>query len=178
MARIDPKRLVFLDESGAKTNLTRLRGRAPKGQRVHASVPHGHWNTTTMISAIRLDGVGASMVFCGPMDAAAFATYVDWLLVPTLTPGDIVVMDNLSSHRVKGVTESIEAVGAEASYLPPYSPDMNPIEPMWSKIKASLRSVSAQTVETLATAIGDALRHITVHDARGYFESCGYRTSK
>lgn len=178
LAQIDPRRLVCLDESGAKTNMTRLRGRAPRGQRLHAHAPHGHWKTTTMISAIRPGGVGASMVFDGPTDAAAFGTYVQWLLVPSLSPGDIVVMDNLSSHRVNGVVESIQAAGAEAWYLPPYSPDLNPIEAMWSKVKQQLRGAAARTATHLHQAIGDALQAVTAQDTDAYFNACGYRTNK
>lgn len=175
---VDPGSLVFLDESGAKTNMTRQYGRAMKGDRVDDAVPHGHWCTTTMLSAIRLDGViePASLVYDGPTDTAVFLTYVENCLAPALNPGDVVVMDNLSSHKVKGVAEAIEAAGADAWYLPPYSPDLNPIEKLWSKVKANLRSIKARTTETLYDAIGDALRTITQDDLRGFFRSCKYLT--
>ena len=170
----DPGRFVFIDESGAKTNMTRLRGRAPCGERLVEHVPHGHWHTTTMISAIRLTGVEAPMVIDGPMDAMVFRGYIERMLVPTLHAGDIVVMDNLSAHKAAGVREAIEAVGASLLYLPPYSPDLNPIEAMWSKVKQSLRGAAARSSRTLLTAIGDALRSVTLDDARGFFKGCGY----
>ena len=170
---------MFLDESGAKTNMTRLRGRALRGERLHDAVPQSHWGTTTMLSAIRLEGVieSASLVYQGPTDAAVFRTYVQDCLVPNLKPHDIVVMDNLSSHKVNGITEAIQAAGAEAWYLPPYSPDLNPIEKMWSKVKAILRSIKARDFESLINAIGTALAMITTSDLMGFFQSCQYLTS-
>lgn len=144
------------------------------------TVPHGNWGTTTMLSAIRLDGViqSASLVYNGPTDAAVFLTYVENCLAPSLKPRDIVVLDNLSSHKVKGVTEAIEAVGADAWYLPPYSPDFNPIEKMWSKVKAILRSIKARDFKTLVDAIATALREVTSSDLSGYFASCGYECNQ
>lgn len=176
MAAVDPRRLVFLDESGAKTNMTRLRGWAPRGERLYDAVPHGHWGTTTMLSAIRLEGVieSASLVYQGPTDAAVFLTYVRQRLAPSLRPGDIVIMDNLPSHKVKGVREAIEAVGAQLWYLPAYSPDLNPIEPMWSKVKAILRSIAARAFDPLVDAIGTGLRAVTESDLAGYYRACGY----
>ncbi len=176
IAAVGPHRLVFLDESGAKTNMTRLSGWAPKGQRLHDAVPHGHWGTTTMLSAIRLDGVisSGSRVYTGATDAAVFLTYVQHRLAPSLRPHDIVIMDNLSSHKVKGVREAIEAVDAEVWYLPPYSPDLNPIEKMWSKVKAVLRSIAARAFNPLVDAIATALRAVTKSDLVGYYRSCGY----
>ena len=171
---IDPVRFVFIDESGAKTNRTRLRGRAPCGERLVEHVPHGHWHTTTMISAIRLTGVEAPRVIDGAMDSLVFRGYVERVLAPTLHAGDIVVMDNLSPHKTAGVREAIEAVGASLLYLPPYSPDFNPIEAMGSKVKQSLRGAAARTSRTLLQAIGDALRSITLDDCRGFFRGCGY----
>jgi transposase len=173
---IDPASLVFLDESGSKTNMTRLYGPSPKGDRLYEAVPHGHWATTTMLSAIRLTGVieSASLVYDGPTDAAVFLTYVQDCLSPALGPGDLVVMDNLSSHKVKGVVEAIQAVGADVWYLPPYSPDLNPIEMMWSKVKSILRSIAAGTLESLHQAIGTALTAVTPSDLMGYFHHCGY----
>ena len=137
---MDPAKLIFLDESGAKTNLTRLRGRAPKGQRVHASAPCGHWQTTTMISSIRLDGSTACMTLEGTTDTESFRAYVEAVLVPTLRPGDIVVMDNLSPHKSDPTLALIAQAGAQVLFLPAYSPDLNPIEKMWSKVKALLRA--------------------------------------
>jgi transposase len=173
-AAVDLRRLVFLDESGAKTNLTRLYGRSFDGQRVADAAPHGHWCTTTMVSSVRVDGSTAPMVIEGPTDADVFEAYVGQVLLPSLGPGDIVVMDNLSPHKSSAVAEAIEAAGAEVWFLPPYSPDFNPIEKMWSKIKAFLRKAKARTYEALVAAIGDALATITASDALNWFVSCGY----
>ncbi len=175
-ANID--QFVFLDESSAKTNMTRRVGRAPVGQRCYFAAPQGHWKTTTMLSAIRSTGVmkDASIVFDGPTDAVVFRSYVEQCLAPALVPGDIVVMDNLASHKVAGVREAIEQVGASVWYLPPYSPDLNPIEKLWSKVKAWLRRIAARTVAGLIQAIGDALRAVDADECRAYFRSCGYDT--
>lgn len=174
----DLDRLVFLDESSAKTNMTRLYGRAPVGQRCHFAAPQGHWHTTTLLSAIRRTGVikEASILYEGPTDAMVFRGYVEQCLAPALTPGDIVVMDNLASHKVTGVREAIDAVGASLWYLPPYSPDMNPIEKLWSKVKAWLRRVAARTVEGLMHAVADALNALDPDECLNYFKSCGYDT--
>lgn len=174
----DLDQFVFLDESSAKTNMTRLYGRAPVGQRCYFSIPHGHWSTTTLLSAIRCTGVieEASVVFDGPTDALVFRSYVEQCLAPSLRVGDIVVMDNLASHKVAGVGEAIESVGASIWYLPPYSPDLNPIEKMWSKVKAWLRRVAARTIDGLAQAVGEALRAVDANECRAYFQSCGYAT--
>jgi transposase len=166
--------LVFLDESGAKTNLTRLRGRAPRGARVYARSPHGHWQTTTMISSIRLDGSTACLAIDGPTDREVFRVYVAQVLCPVLRAGDIVILDNLAPHKGAAIVKLIEAVGATLQFLPAYSPDLNPIEKMWSKIKALLRAAEARTVETLVEAIGRALKCITKQDAINWFASCGY----
>ena len=171
---MDPAKLIFLDESGAKTNLTRLRGRAPKGERVHASAPHGHWHTTTMMSSIRLDGSTACMTLEGTTDTESFHAYVGQVLVPTLRPGDIVIMDNLSPHKSDPTLALITNAGGQVLFLPAYSPDLNPIEKMWSKVKSHLRSAEARTQETLIKAIGVALRTITPQDAINWFASCGY----
>ena len=168
------RHFVFLDESGAKTNMTRLYARVFGGGRIVDSTPHVHWHTTTMISSLRLNGDSASMVIGGSTDGAVFQAYVDKVLLPSLEPGDIVVADNLSPHTMPGVREAIEMKGAQLWFLPPYSPDMNPIEKMWSKIKAFLRKVKARTEEALFTAIGDALKTVTAADAAGWFASCGY----
>jgi transposase len=168
-------RLVFLDESGAKTNMTRLYGRCFGGQRVVDTTPHGHWCTTTILSAMRLDGNTAAMVIDGPTDAPVFDAYVRSVLVPSLRAGDIVVMDNLSPHKVPAILDEIESAGAEVWFLPPYSPDFNPIEKMWSKIKAYLRKVKARTHETLLEAIAAALKTVSASDALNWFVSCGYK---
>ena len=171
---IDHQRFIFIDESGAKTNMTRLYGRAFDGQRVCDDVPHGHWCSTTMVSAIGLTGPKAPFVFRGAMNAEAFRIYTERVLVPELQPGDIVVLDNLSSHKDIQAREMIESVGAEIWDLPPYSPDFNPIELMWSKVKAFLRKAKARTEQALIQAIGDALRSITPDDCAGWFKHCGY----
>jgi transposase len=166
--------LIFLDESGARTNLTRLRGRAPKGKRVHCSAPCGRWHTTTMISSIRMDGSTACMTIEGATDAEVFQTYVREVLCPTLRAGDMVVMDNLAPHKSQQTLALIAQAGAEVLFLPAYSPDLNPIEKMWSKVKTCLRSAEARTQETLIEAIGLALRTITHQDAINWFAACGY----
>ncbi len=158
--------------------MTRLYGRTPRGERLVEHTPHGHWHTTTMISAIRLTGVEAPMVIDGAMDSLVFRGYIERLLVPTLHAGDIVVMDNLSPHKATGVREAIEARGASLLYLPPYSPDLNPIEAMWSKVKQSLRGAAARTSRALLLAIGDALRSVTLDDCRGFFNGCGYTATQ
>ena len=173
IAAIDLEKLIFLDESGAHTSMARTHGRALSGERVVDSVPLERWRMTTMISAIRLGGVIAPFVFEGPMDALAFETYVEKVLVPTLRRGDVVVMDNLRSHKMPVVVSLIQATGAEVMYLPPYSPDLNPIEPMWSKVKALLRKAAARTRNALWSAIGHALQAVTMTDCHGFFASCG-----
>ena len=171
---IHPVRLVFLDESGAKTDMTRLRGRAPKGERVYDTAPHGHWCTTTMISSIRYDGTTACMTIEGATTADVFRAYVRHILVPTLRPGDIVILDNLSPHKNADTLTLIEKTGATVKFLPAYSPDLNPIEKMWSKIKEFLRAAKARTREALEEAIAKALNMISAKDAAGWFQSCGY----
>ncbi len=171
---MDPSRLIFLDESGAKTNMTRLRGRAPKGERAHAQAPHGHWQTLTMMSSIRLDGSTACMALEGATDTESFRTYVEAVLLPTLRPGDVVVMDNLSSHKSEPTLALIRQAGAQALFLPAYSPDLNPIEMMWSKVKALLRKAQARTHSDLLKAIAQALSCVTPQDTLGWFAACGY----
>ncbi|HXK37032.1 MAG TPA: IS630 family transposase [Candidatus Paceibacterota bacterium] len=173
---IDPNRFVFLDESGAKTNMKRLYGWATKARRLVDAVPGGHWHTTTMLSALRSDTVATAMVTKGAVDGLVFLGFVQHFLVPVLKPGDIVVMDNLPSHKVKGVRQAIEAAGAELWYLPPYSPDLNPIEQMWSKVKAVLRRLARRTTQALYRAIGAALRQVTPEECCNYFTNCGYAT--
>lgn len=154
--------------------MTRLRGRSPRGRRLHASAPHGHWHTTTMISSVRLDGTCAAMTIEAATDTDVFTAYVEHILAPSLRRGDIVVMDNLAPHKSPRARALIEAAGAEVLFLPPYSPDLNPIEKMWSKIKALLRRAEARTREALLDAIAQALAQVTPNDARGWFASCGY----
>ena len=146
---IDPDRLVFIDETGASTKMTRLYGRAPHGQRVIASAPFGHWKTTTVVAALRGTGLTAPMVLDGPMTGPAFLAYVQQVLVPTLEPGDIVVLDNLPAHRIGDVRAAIRAAGAQFFLLPPYSPDLNPIEQVFAKLKALLRAAAQRTVDGL-----------------------------
>ena len=173
---IDPRRFRFIDESGAKTNMVRTRGRCPKGRRLLSSAPAGHWNTTTMIAAIGLDGVQAPFALDGGIDGDAFLIYVEKVLLPTLHGGEIVVLDNLSSHKLPRVAQLIESAGAEVWYLPPYSPDFNPIENMWSKVKQILRSIAARTFDGLVHAIRSALTRVAISDLLGWFNHCGYAT--
>jgi transposase len=154
--------------------MTRLHGRCPVGQRLFAKVPHGHWKTLTFVAGLRCDGIVAPCVFNRPINAKSFLAWVIEFLVPTLRPGDIVVMDNLSSHKSSAVRRAIRDAGAKLIFLPPYSPDLNPIEKMWSKVKALLRSAKARSDEALLTAIGAALSRVTAQDAEGWFASCGY----
>jgi len=168
------EKLVFLDESGAQTNMTRTHGRAPRGVRVIERVPHGHWLTTTMISAIRTTGPFAQAIVGGATDSDVFLTYIKDALVPELKPGDVVILDNLQPHKAAGVKEMIEGAGARLLYLPPYSPDFNPIENMWSKVKRKLRSTAARTFDALTQAVWSALDQVTPQDCLGFFRGCGY----
>jgi transposase len=177
MPSIPPERLVFIDESGAKTNMTRLYARSFDGKRVVDSVPNSRWSTTTMISAIRWDARNASVVVDGPTDGDVFRCYTNQILLPLLEPNDVVVMDNLAAHKVSGIREAIESTGAAVRYLPPYSPDLNPIEKMWAKVKAYLRKEKARTKDVLWNVIGDALKTVTPSDTAGWFASCGYTQS-
>jgi len=174
MGRVPHHRLLFIDESGAKTNMTRLYGRARRGKRVHDHVPQARWETTTMIAAVGRHGPQAAWVLDGPIDGATFAVWAERILAPTLEPTDIVVMDNLSVHKNPVARAAIEATGAIVWDLPPYSPDLNPIEKMWSKVKAYLRKIKAREPETLCEAIGHALAQVTRTDIRNWFASCGY----
>ena len=155
--------------------MTRTRGRAPKGERCIAHAPHGHWKTTPFIAGLRHNDITAPMVLDGPMDGEAFLAYVKTFLCPTLSPGDIVIADNLSSHKVAGVEEAIAAKGATLRYLPPYSPDLNPIEKMFSKLKALLRKAAHRTVDDLWNEIGKLLDAFSPDECRNYFASSGYR---
>jgi transposase len=157
--------------------MARTRGRAPRGERLRASIPHGHWKTTTFVAGLRLSGMVAPMVLDGPINGCAFQAYVDQVLAPTLAPGDIVVMDNLGSHKGVRVREAIEAAGAKLLYLPPYSPDFNPIENAFSKLKALLRKAAERTVEGLWKAIGRCLDLFTPRECANYFLAAGYEPS-
>jgi transposase len=171
---LDPARLVFIDETGASTKMARLYGRSRRGTRCIASVPHGHWKTTTFVGALRQDGMTAPMVLDGAMDGAAFLAYVEQVLGPTLQPGDIVVMDNLPAHKPDKVRTAIERAGAELRYLPPYSPDLNPIEMAFAKLKALLKKAAARTLDDLWRAIGAALPRFTADECRNYLAHAGY----
>jgi transposase len=173
-AQLHPGQVVFLDETGAHTKMTRRRGRAGRGQRVIASVPHAHWKTTTFVGALRAGGFVAPTVIDGPMNGAAFRAYVEQQLAPTLRPGDVVIMDNLAAHKAAGVREAIEAVGARLEYLPPYSPDLNPIELAFAKLKTLLRAVGERSVEALEATIGASLARFTPQECCAYFRHCGY----
>lgn len=173
-AGLDPRKLVFIDETWAKTTMTRLRGRAPRGERLVEKVPHGHWKTTTLIAALDHRGIRCATTVDGAINADLFTAFTKQVLAPTLTPGDIVVMDNLSSHKVGGVREAIEAAGAKPLFLPPYSPDLNPIEPAFSKIKQRLRSAGYRLIDELWHAMQGILDAITPSDAAGFFRHCGY----
>lgn len=171
---LDPARLVFLDETGATTKMARLRGRSPRGKRCRASVPHGHWKTTTLVAGLRLGGVTAPMLIDGAINGEAFTAYAEAILAPTLTPGDIVIMDNLPAHKVTGARAAIEAAGATLMYLPPYSPDFNPIEQAFAKLKALLRKTAARTVDALEAAIAAALDAFSPDECANYFTNAGY----
>jgi transposase len=164
-----PERLIFLDESGVTTSMTRLRARCLGGRRIHEATPGGHWKILTVVGAMSLRGMIATMTIEAATDADIFLTYVEQVLSPQLQPGDVVVMDNLSSHKVSGVRESIEKAGAELLYLPAYSPDLNPIEKAWAKLKQLLRSAKARTKQALDQAITDALQLISPDDAKAWF---------
>ena len=178
MTGLDPERLVFIDETWTTTNFTRLRGRAPRGERLIDKVPHGHWKTTTFVAALRCDEVTAPTVIDGAMDGPMFLAYVRQQLVPTLRPGDVVIMDNLSCHKVAGVRQSIEQVGATVVYLPPYSPDFNPIEQVFAKLKWLIRSAEQRTVDGLWTLLGQLLDRFSPDECRNYFRHCGYATQR
>jgi transposase len=166
--------LVFIDETWATTNMARRFGRAPRGERLIASVPHGHWKTSTFVAALRLSGLTAPLVIDGAMNGEIFRAYVEQILAPTLGSGDLVILDNLGSHKVAGVREAIEAKGARLLYLPPYSPDLNPIEQAFAKFKSLLRKAAARSVDALWTAIGDTLHHFRPQECANYFAEAGY----
>ena len=173
-ADLDARRLIFIDETWARTNMTRLRGRAPRGTRLIGRVPHGHWKTSTLIAALGLPGVRCAAVIDGPVNRDAFEAFVEQVLVPALRPGDVVVLDNLSSHKGPRARAMIEAAGADLVFLPPYSPDLNPIEMVFAKIKQLLRSLGCRTRDALWDAMQSVLDAITPNDAAHCFRHCGY----
>jgi transposase len=171
---MDPTRLIFIDETWAKTNMTRLRGRAPSGERLVEKVPHGHWQTTTLVAALDYQGMRCSMTLDGPVNAQSFEAFVDQVLLPELKAGEIVVMDNLSSHKGSRVRERIESAGAILPYLPPYSPDLSPIEPAFSKLKQLMRSAGHRVMMGLWEDVQRMLDRISAKDSAGFFRHCGY----
>ena len=174
---LDPEKLIFIDETGASTNLARKGGRCRRGRRLRASVPHGHYKTVTLVAGVRLRGLVAQKVFDRPINAALFEEWVETCLVPTLSKGDVVVMDNLPAHKGPRVEKLIKAVGAELRYLPPYSPDMNPIEKAFSKLKAYLRKIAERTVAGLMRALEACVDIFKPAECTNYFEACGYDTT-
>ena len=171
---MEVEKLVFIDETWISTSMTRRYGRAPRGQRCLDSAPHGHWQTTTFVGALRRRRLTAPMVTDGPMDGETFLAYVQQFLCPTLQPGETVILDNLSSHKVSGVAKAITATGATLLYLPPYSPDLNPIEKFFSKLKALLRKAARRDIDTLWKEIGELLNTVSPSECTNYFASCGY----
>ena len=171
---MDAERFVFLDETGATTKMTSLYGWAPRGERLVDATPFGHWKTTTIVAGLRTSGLVAPFVIGGAMDGPAFRTYVEQVLAPELHFGDVVVMDNLAAHKVPGVREAIKAVGASVMYLPPYSPDLNPIEQVFAKLKTLLRKAAARTKEALWEAIGLIVDAFEPDECRSYLINAGY----
>lgn len=171
---LEPDRLVFVDETGTQTKMARRRGRAPRGQRLVAGIPHGHWKTITLVCALRRDTIAAPMVIDRAMNGHIFQVWVDQVLCPTLKPGDIVVWDNLPAHKVAAAEAAIDAVGASLLRLPPYSPDFNPIEQLFAKLKAHLRKAAARTVDQLWREIGRILSSVPPTECANYFRNAGY----
>jgi transposase len=171
---LDPKKLVFIDETAATTKMTRFYGRAPQGKRLVDKVPHGHWKTTTFICGLRYDGVAAPFVLDGPMDGPHFLAYVEQILAPTLKKGQVVFLDNVPTHKVDGVEEAIAARGALAIFLPAYSPDLNPIEQLFARLKSFLRKMKARTVEQLWKAIASFLKKVSKDECKAYLANSGY----
>jgi len=172
--RFDARRLVFIDETWAKTNMTRLRGWAPRGHKLVAKVPHGKWRTLTFLAALRHDRIDAPAVLDGPINGRSFLAWVEQMLVPTLTPGDIVVMDNLGSHKGQAVRRALRSVGAKLLFLPPYSPDLNPIEQGFAKLKTLLRKADERTVDATWRRIGSLLDAFPPHECANYLRNSGY----
>ena len=175
--RLDPRRLVFLDETWAKTNMTRRHGHCARGARLVAKVPHGRWRTVTFLAALRHDRIAAPCVIDGPINGASFCAYIEQFLVPTLSPGDIVVMDNLGSHKGKAVRRSIRAAGAKLFFLPRYSPDLNPIEQVFAKLKTLLRKTDPRTIEATWRSIGDLLDCFTPKECANYLVNASYASA-
>jgi transposase len=173
---LDPEKLIFIDETWTTTNMARKCGRAQRGERLRAGVPHGHWKTTTFVAGLRMTGMVAPMVLDGPINGLWFQAYVDQVLAPSLSPGDIVIMDNLGSHKGSKVRAAIEAVSARLLYLPPYSPDFNPIENAFSKLKALLRKAAERTVDALWDRIGALLGEFSPNECANFFAAAGYET--
>lgn len=171
---LDPQRLVFIDETWASTNMTPRYGRCEKGKRLLSYTPFGHWKTTTFVAALRHDRITAPCVFDGPINGTTFVAYVKQAVAPTLASGDIVIMDNLGSHKVAGVREAIEATGASLRFLPAYSPDLDPIEQVFAKLKHILRKMARRTVDALWNGIGIALDEFPPHECLNYFRNAGY----
>lgn len=174
---LDPEKLIFIDETAVTTKMARLHGRAPRGQRCRVAVPHGHWKTTTFTAGLRLSGLAAPMIIDGATNGDVFRAYVEKVLIPELDPGDIVVMDNLPAHRVGGIRKAIAAAGAILLYLPPYSPDFNPIEMAFSKLKAILKGAAPRTIPDLYKTIKNALDAFTANECRNYLAAAGYDPS-
>ncbi len=168
------EKLVFIDETWTSTNMTRRYGRAPRGQRCRGSAPYSHWQITTFVGALRHRGISAPMVIDEPMDGDVFLAYVEQVLVPTLSPGEIVILDNLGSHKVAGVEQAIQGAGATVLYLPPYSPDLNPIENFFAKLKALLRKAAKRSTETLWEEIASLLQSVSPKECSNYFTASGY----
>lgn len=171
---LDPTHLIFIDETWASTNMTRRHGRAVRGLRLMSPVPFGHWKVTTLVAGLRTGGITAPCVFDGAINGERFRAYVEQMLAPTLRPHDIVLMDNLSSHKVAGIREAIEAQGSQVIYLPPYSPDLNPIEPGFAKLKAILRKLGERTIDGLWQAIGRTVDLYSPQQCRNFFKNAGY----
>lgn len=173
-AKLDPRRLVFIDETWAKTNMTRTHGRCARGRRLRALVPHGHWKTMTFIAALRCDAITAPVVFDQPINGEWFRAYVEQQLVPTLRPGDVVVMDNLGSHKGPAIRKAIRKAKAHLLFLPPYSPDLNPIEQVFAKLKTLLRKAAERSVEDTWRRIGTLLDHFSAQECANYLTNSGY----
>jgi transposase len=171
---LDPRKLVFIDETSISTSMARRFGWAPRGERCRASIPFGHWKTTTFVAGLRVDRIDAPMMIDGALDGEAFRAYVEQFLAPTLSTGDTVVMDNVPLHKVVGVGEAIAARGANVLYLPAYSPDFNPIEKFFSQFKSILQRIAARTTDALEAAVAEALRTLTPDECRNYFAASGY----
>ena len=176
-ASIDPKRLVFMDETWAKTNMAPLRGWAPRGQRLIGKAPYGRWRTLTFLAALRHDRIDAPCLFDGPINGQKFLAYVEQFLVPTLQPGDIVILDNLGSHKGRAVRKAVRAAGARLFFLPPYSPDLNPIEQVFAKLKHWLRQAQARSIEEIYQSLGPILERFKPQECATYLENSGYASA-